>query len=134
MVLRNGQHGGATSGESAPAIGVVVRGSLSEGLQMRLAEGGSVEDLRVGKFVVIRGETFQFFAMVSDVELGASHPGVLDTPPQSRLAADVVKGTATFGAVKLRPMLMVPNDAGADQESLLPVKTIPAHFSPVADA
>ena len=121
--------------EPAPDLGVIVRGSLSEGLAMRLDEARSVEDVRVGKFVVVRGERSRFFAMISDVELGASHPRVLDNPPQSRLAADVLKGTATFGTVKIRPMLMVPNDVDEDDpDSLLPVKTIPAHFSRVSDA
>ena len=135
MIERNGQNGRKQHEEPRTSLGVIVRGSLSEGLHMRLEEGGSVEDLRVGKFVVIQGERSRFFAMVNDVELGASHPGILQNPPKSRLAADVLKGTATFGTVKLRPMLMVPNDADDEsQESLLPVKTIPAHFSPVSDA
>jgi len=58
---------------------------------------------------------------------------VLLQKPQSRLAAEVLKGTATFGSVKLRPMLMAPIDGGGG-EDLLPVKTIPSHFSSVSDA
>src|SRR5262249_36843556 len=118
-------------------LGIIVRGSLSEGLEMRLTEGGSVEALRVGKFVVIRGERHQFFAMLSDVQLSATHPGVLLNPPRREelLSRAVFTGTSTFGTAKLRPMLMVPLDSAEDdQESLLPVKTIPSHFSPVFEA
>src|SRR5262249_55645441 len=118
-------------------LGVIVRGSLSDGLEMRLADSGSVEDLRVGKFVVIRGERNQFFAMLSDVHLSSTHPGVLLSPPHpaESLRRAVMTGTSTFGTVKLRPMLMVPLDSNPeDPDSLLPVKTIPAHFSPVFEA
>src|SRR5689334_3963745 len=104
---------------------------------MRLAEGKSVEDLRVGKFVVVQGERSQFFALLNDVQLGVTHPGVLLDPPRPEevLSRAVLSGTSTFGTVKLRPMLMVPKDADPDdEESLQPVKTIPAHFSPVYEA
>ena len=134
----NGQQKTEISPEIAPdEIGVIVRGSLSEGLEMRLEEGKSVEDLRVGKFVVVQGERNRFFAMLSDVQLSATHPGVLLNPParEDRLSRAVLAGTSTFGTVKLRPMLMVPNDADSEDEAaLLPVKTIPAHFSPVTEA
>lgn len=135
MIQRNGQHEREETEESGSPLGVIVRGSLSEGLHMRLNEGTSVEDVRVGKFVVIRGERTRFFAMINDVELASIHPGFLNDPPRRGLAYEVLKGTATYGTVKVRPMLMVPNDAAAgDDKSLLPVKTIPVHFSEVSDA
>src|SRR5689334_7501141 len=132
MDTRNGDH--KPPEEVTPEeLGVIVRGSLSEGLEMRLAEGKSVEDLRAGKFLVVQGERNRFFALLSDVQLSATHPNVLLHPPrrEDTLARAVLTGTSTFGTVKLRPMLMVPHDAEPDdEESLLPVKTIPAHFSP----
>lgn len=127
----------AAETEPQEECGVVVRGSLSEGLEMRLSEGVSVEDLRVGKFVVVQGERNRFFAMLNDVQLAATHPDVLLNPPArgDALARAVLAGTSTFGTIRLRPMLMVPNEADPDDEdALLPVKTIPAHFSPVYEA
>jgi len=118
-------------------LGVIVRGSLTEGLEMRLAEGRSVEELRVGKFVVVEGEQNQFFAMLNDVRLDATSSGVLLSPPRRNelLSRAVLSGTSTFGTVSLRPMLMVPAGSDAnDPDSLLPVKTIPPHFSPVYEA
>src|SRR5690349_18707939 len=85
---RNGRNGKATERAQEPArpegeeLGVIVRGSLSEGLEMRLAEGRSVEDLRVGKFVVVEGEQNRYFSMLSDVQLAATHPAVLLNPPR----------------------------------------------------
>ena len=147
MIERNGGHdknGNGSGGkrrqetevrDEEDQLGFIARGSLSEGLEMRLAEGRSVEDLRVGQFVVAQGERNSYFAMLSDVSLAATHPGVMLDPPQGELARRVIAGTNTFGNVKLRPMLMVPNGSSPDDEdSLLPVKTIPAHFSPVYPA
>ena len=47
---------------SATELGVIVRGTLNE-LEMRLMEGRSIEDVRVGKFVVIQGEKIVFFPL-----------------------------------------------------------------------
>lgn len=118
-------------------LGVVVQGSLAEGLEMRLHDGVSVEELRVGKFVVAQGERHRFFALVSDVRLTASHPGILLRPPrpEETFSRAVLSGVSTFGTVRLKPMLMTPNDAEeGDEQALLPVKTVPAHFSPVCEA
>lgn len=121
----------------AEEVGVIVRGSLSEGLDIRLAEGKSIEDLRVGKFMVIRGDRNRYFAMLNDVQLSASHSGFLLTPPRKEdtLTQTVLRGINTFGIVKMRPMLMIPNSATSEsQDELLPIKTIPSHFSPVFEA
>ena len=42
-------------------VGVVVNGSLVGGLEMKLDEWYSVEDIRAAKFVVIDGEKSRFF-------------------------------------------------------------------------
>ncbi|MCS6776601.1 MAG: ATP-binding protein [Chloroherpetonaceae bacterium] len=144
MKRHNGDNGLTSRSERVPAqqengkeIGVIVRGSLREGLEMRLAEGQSVEDLRVGKFVVVEGAQYRYFSMISDVQLAATHPNVLLHPPgrEETLLRAVLDGTSVFGTASLTPMLMVPRDAGPEEgESLMPVKTIPVHFSPVYEA
>jgi DNA helicase HerA-like ATPase len=119
-------------------LGIVIKGSLAHGLEMKLAEGRSVEDVRAGRFVVINGERFRYFSMITNVALSASNPQVLLNPPgpEDLLHRRVLAGTTTFGTVELRPMLMLPTDApeSYDEASLQPVKTIPPHFSPVAEA
>lgn len=134
-------------------LGLITRGSLSGGLQLKLEPGCSVEDMRVGRFVVIRGRENRFFCLVTDMELGATNPRVLlDPPTGNRLAGEVLDGIATFGQVELTPMLMLPHhktmpgtangavdpasdtDSGAESRELQPVRTIPVHFSPVYDA
>lgn len=122
-------------------LGMIVRGSLKEGLTLRLDEDVSVESLRAGKFVVVDGETQRFFSLVTDVRLGAADPRALLSPPGKSaggsLLRQVLAGGGTFAEAELRPMLMLASDAvpGALTESdLRPVKTIPGHFRPVYEA
>ncbi len=113
-------------------LGVVTTGSLNDGLTTRLEGSSSVEDMRVGKFVVVQGAKHQFFSMVTDVVLEATNQKVLTDPPDGdAFVRSVLAGTSTYGSLTLSPRLMLP--ANPD-EGLLPVKTIPTHFAPVYDA
>lgn len=113
-------------------LGVVTSGSLVEGLCARLEGRESVEDMRVGKFVVIQGEKHEFFSMVTDVALEATNQKVLADPPDGDpFFHEVLAGTSTYGSIALKPMLMLPRDL---EEGLRPVKTVPRHFAPVLDA
>src|SRR5215213_430023 len=106
-------------------LGVVTSGSRLEGRE-------SVEDMGVGKFVVIKGEKHEFFSMITDVLLEATNQKVLVDPPNGDLFIyEVLAGTSTYGSIKLKPMLMLPRDL---DQGLLPVKTIPHHFAPVQEA
>jgi DNA helicase HerA-like ATPase len=113
-------------------LGVVTSGSLIEGLTARLEAQESVEDMRVGKFVVIQGEKHEFFSMITDVVLEATNQKVLIDPPQGDgFIHQVLAGTSTYGTLHVAPRLMLPSDLS---EQMLPVKTIPRHFSPVYEA
>jgi len=114
-------------------LGIITQGSLSQGLEMRLDPARSVEELRVGRFVVIEGKHTRFFSMLTDVSLSTTNPQILTNPPLSEgFMLDVLSGTATFGTVNVQPMLMLEKSAGNTE--LRPVKTIPSHFSPVFEA
>ena len=117
---------------SRSRLGVITSGSLVEGLCARLEGRESVEDMRVGKFVVIQGEKHEFFSMVTDVALEATNNKVLVDPPNGDpFIHEVLAGTSTYGSISLKPMLMLPRDL---EEGLRPVKTVPRHFAPVLDA
>ncbi|HWP35577.1 MAG TPA: DUF87 domain-containing protein [Thermodesulfobacteriota bacterium] len=127
-------------------IGVVIRGSLTEGLEMRLDPDQSIEEVRAGKFVVIEGERSAFFCMITDVRLDATNPAILVDPPgqpddaTDQLMRQVLHGTSTFATVKLKPLLMLPRDGrpAAALDPLSPVtqaaKSIPGHFAVVTEA
>lgn len=119
-------------------LGIVTSGSLTEGLTMRLNPACSIEQVRAGKFVVVHGAEFDFFSMITDACLDASSPAILRDPPErASLLGDILAGDHTYATVSLRPLLMVdrlPLVQFKRDEHLRPVKSIPAHFSPVREA
>jgi len=139
-------------------LGSVIQGSLGEGLEVRLHPDISVEEMRVGKFLVVQGRRSRFFCMLTDVSLGTSSNRIFANPPhpEDEFLQSVLAGSSTFGTVKLNPMLMLTPEeengyfrgenngissslaslqpASSEPLTLLPVKTIPSHFSQVYDA
>ena len=132
MAKLNGKHKPKTRGAG---IGVITKGSLVEGLEMKLDSAQNIEDMKAGKFVVIEGEKHDFFSMVTDMRLDANNQDVLLHPPaqEDELLRQVLSGTNTYNIVSLRPMLMMPKSADGLEEPR-PVKAIPSHFSLVQDA
>ena len=114
--------------------GTVVGGSLSEGLQVRLAEGSSVEDVKVGTLVTVQGKSRRFFGQVTDVNLSASDRAVSESPPDASdpIMASVVSGTVAYGTLRVEPRLSIGADTGVDGPQ--PAKTVPPHFSQVVPA
>lgn len=158
-------------------LGSVIQGSLTQGLEIRLHADISVEEMRVGKFLVVRGRKARFFCMLTDVSLGTSSMRIIANPPEpdDDFLREVLAGSGTYGTINLTPMLMfIPalelenqlfvasgeansngnqNGKKGKQKSLngkaplasletqsssemqlLPVKTIPSHFSQVFEA
>ncbi len=152
--------------KSDKPLGSVIQGSLSQGLEVRLHPDVSVEEMRVGKFMVVRGARSHFFCMLTDVCLGTSSQRILANPPlpEDEFMQAVLAGSGTYGTISLTPMLMLTpepeksaaafpaaaksaktqqadgNGAASFQAQssepmdLMPVKTIPRHFSQVFDA
>jgi uncharacterized protein len=89
-------------------LGSVIQGSLSQGLEVRLHANVLVEDMRVGKFLVVQGLRSRFFCMLTDVALGTASPRILANPPEpsNTFLQDVLAGTGTYGTINLSPMLM----------------------------
>lgn len=110
-------------------LGVVVGGSLSKGLNVKLDRETAIEDLAVGRYVVVRGQKKRFFCMITDIQLEVSNPELSASPPDLKDAfmQAVYSGTVAYGTVHIAPMLMIEGEQGEPR----PVKTIPSHFMPV---
>ncbi len=114
-------------------LGVVVGGSLNDGLDVKLDRDTYTEGLAVGSYVTIDGQTDRkFFGLITDIRLDAIDPNAQKMPPPAGndLLAQVYRGTTVFGALQVKPMLMLDRDTGDPR----PVKTVPAHFTPVYSA
>lgn len=118
-------------------LGVVVGGSLSEGIQSRLDPDVSVEELAVGRYLVADGRKQKFFCLLTDIELGSTSQdlGALTPSVDNPYVADVLAGATAFGLLHVTPMLSISQDEGeALAEGPRPVKTVPAHFSAISEA
>src|SRR5437879_13282936 len=97
-------------------IGLLIAGSLSEGLAARLDPSVPIEDVRLGKFVKIVGQKYEYFCLVTDVQLDSANMDVLRDPPGEPSTVDVflrhvLSGTTTYAIVKLKPELMLATPA-----------------------
>ncbi len=117
------------------SLGVVVGGSLSEGIEIKLNDDASVEDIPVGSYVVIQGETKRFFGMVNEVRLATTDARLRTTPANltAPYVAEVLSGTAAYGTITVRPRLLLPMIAGVEAD-LAPARTVPAHFARASKA
>jgi hypothetical protein len=123
---------------------LLVAGSVAEGLSARLDPQVAIEDVRLGKFVKIVGQKYEYFCLVTDVQLDSANPDVLRDPPGDPGTVDVflrqvLSGTTTYALIKLKPELMLANtasDTEFDESDLTPrpARTIPPHFSSVSEA
>jgi DNA helicase HerA-like ATPase len=135
-----------TRAQPLQRLGIVVGGSLSKGLDVKLDQTTVIEGLAVGRYVVVRGQTGRrFFSIVTDVQLDALNPLIEKSPPDTSdpFLARVYQGTAVFGRIHVAPMLVLdpstssgqaPSTSSGGGSEPKPVKTIPAHFTPVYPA
>jgi len=105
---------------SERGLGQVIQGSLSKGLEVKLHPHVLVEDMRVGKFLVVRGLRADFFCMLTDVSIVTSSPRILANPPEPEddFLIEILDGGAIFSTIELAPMLMMLNASGSIGEIL----------------
>jgi len=114
-------------------LGIVVGGSLSSGLEIKLDSRLSIEKLAVGRYVVIKGRSGRrFFGLITDIALGSTNPDLARRPPDTTddFVAEIYSGEVAFGTIHVSPMLVIDDASGEPR----PIKTIPSHFSPVIEA
>ena len=117
-------------------LGLVVSGSLAEGVKVKLDSSYSVEDVSIGSNVVIQGKESKFFGVVTDIALESSDPSLQFNLPDvsDTFVRDALSGTSAYGVVTVEPMLTVGINPHSGKQSPMPAKTVPSHFSVVSDA
>ena len=118
------------AGDREARLGVVVGGSLTEGVDVRLDGDRSTEDVKVGTFVSIQGDRSRFLGVVTDVSLETTDSALRANPPNvsDPFVAEVVSGTSAYGTIRVEPMLVI------DIEGYEPAKTVPSHFAAASTA
>ncbi len=127
-----------------PPIGYVVGGGLKENLNVRLTV--DAQSVQEGGFVVIESGDWQFYGLITDLQLGATDPRFADEQPGARIPpglARLLHGQTLFTNLEVLPALMLergPDPASPDYPTWradhpqdptpLPIKTIPPHHAP----
>jgi DNA helicase HerA-like ATPase len=130
-------------------IGYVVGGGLKENFRVRLTV--SSQEIQEGAFVVIQSGAWNYYGIVTDIQLGATDPRFADEQTEVRFPANIAKalhGQTLYANLEVLPQLMLeigpelgtPEynqwqgqiEAGLkDAPRILPVKNVPPHHAPV---
>ncbi len=126
-------------------VGYVVGGTLKDSLAVRLTV--PPQQVQEGSFVVIESDPWQFYGLVTDLQLGATDPRFADEQSEKRLPAGLAKllhGQTLFTNLEVLPALMLERGPELDSPDYpawreahpqdpqpLPVKTVPQHHAPV---
>jgi len=128
--------------QDAP-VGYVVGGTLKDSLSVRLTV--PPQQVQEGSFVVIESNPWQFYGLVTDLQLGSTDPRFADEQSEKRLPAGLAKllhGQTLFTNLEVLPALML--DRGPELDSAeypawrkahpedpqpMPVKTVPQHHA-----
>ncbi len=112
----------------AEHLGVVISGSIADGIDVKLDSAASVEDMAVGRYVTIDGKKRRFFGMITDIRLNVTDPDLAIDPPDSKdpFLAEVLSGTSTYGTLHVIPMLTI----GRRREYYLRAATRKDHSDP----
>lgn len=126
-------------------IGYVVGGGLKANLFVRLTVPS--DQVQEGGFVVLESGNWQFYGLVTDLQLGASDPRYAEKPADNRLSPMVTRllnEQTLYTNLEVLPALMLERGPELDSpdyeawtkahqnENLprpLPIKTVPSHHS-----
>jgi hypothetical protein len=131
-------------------IGYLVGGGLKENFRVRLTV--SPQEIQEGAFVVIQSGNWNYYGIVTDINLGATDPRFADEQTEVRFPSNIAKalhGQTLYANLEVLPQLMyeigpeldTPEhkdwqskiDAGLkDEPRILPVKNIPPHHAVVS--
>lgn len=131
-------------------IGYLVGGGLKENFRVRLTV--SPQDIQEGAFVVLQSGDWNYYGIVTDIQLGATDPRFADEQMEGRFPAHISKalhGQTLYANLEVLPNLMLeigPDegtpeyrtwrgmiDAGLkDEPRILPVKNVPPHHAIVS--
>jgi DNA helicase HerA-like ATPase len=119
------------STEEGRDLGMVIGGSLSQGLDVRLTSPSAVEEAKVGTFVTVQGTLNRFFGIITDLSLESSDSRLASSIGSADPAmAEVLAGTGAFAQARITPMLTTGIADAVPQ----PARSLPAHFAPVRRA
>ncbi|MCZ2127780.1 MAG: ATP-binding protein [Anaerolineales bacterium] len=130
---------------SRTKIGYLVGGGLKENFRVRLTV--SPQEIQEGAFVVVQSGDWNYYGIVTDIQLGATDPRFADEQMDGRFPPHISKalhGQTLYANLEVLPNLMLEVGPEADspeyaewranlkdEPRILPVKNIPPHHAQV---
>jgi len=108
-------------------LGKVVRGSISDGIDIKLFPGNVIEDVRVGQFLTIEGKKKLYLSLITDIKYESNNPKLLTDAVDVYEEIDevILDGTGIYGIVNVSPSIEIDKEYGIP----LTVKSIPSYGS-----
>jgi len=108
-------------------LGVVVGGSLEDGLVIELDRQVVIEGVTVGSYVTITGRTGRkFFGMITDTKLeSANQAQMISISVESDKLAESYRNALAYRVLHVKPLLVME----ADDQKPKPARTVPAKFA-----
>jgi DNA helicase HerA-like ATPase len=131
-------------------IGYIVGGGLKEGFYIRLTV--PADQVQEGSFVVSDSGRFRYYGLVTDLRLGSTDPRFADEKSDRMQPAiqQALLGKTLFTTLQMYPTLLLDRgpelgtperdvwetniERGVENPGPKPVKTVPAHHTPVRQA
>lgn len=133
-------------------IGYLVGGGLKENFRVRLTV--SPQEIQEGAFVILQSGWWNYYGIVTDIQLGATDPRFADEQTEVRFPPQIAKalhGQTLYANLEVLPNLMLevgPDEASVeykdwrgkidaglkDPPRILPVKNVPPHHAVVSMA
>lgn len=109
-------------------LGQVISGSLIEGFLIKIHPSISVDEIKTGKFLSITSGQNKFFSLITDLKLEVTNPDILLFPPNQdeTILHNILRKKDIYATALLKPMIVLDKN-----NRVMPVKTIPTHFSSV---
>ncbi len=128
------------------SIGYIVGGGLKENFRVRLTVPS--QEVQEGAFVVIESGDYEYYGLVTDLQLGATDPRFADEQSETRFPPAIARalhGQTLYTNLEVLPSLMLergPEPGTPEYKAWmkehadrrprpLPVKTVPPHHTPV---
>ena len=113
-------------GHESNQLGLVIGGSISQGVEVRLKDSKLIEETKIGTFVTINGAHSKFFGTITDLRLDtADNKFSSSVSSDSRSLIEVISGISTYSVATIMPSLNIDSAFLTPQ----PSKSLPQHFS-----
>jgi DNA helicase HerA-like ATPase len=113
-------------------LGLVIGGSLNQGVEVLLDAKTHIEEIAGGQPVVIQGKNLRFFGIITNITLQSSDQSIKTNPPDfsNAIISAIASQSSMYATMQVITTLTISGTISASVAPK-PAKNIPSHFSKV---